>query len=60
MKKLKYGFSIKINGNEIELIRTDARYNSTFPASAYPDMVSFYDAIYKADHSKIVFVKERE
>jgi hypothetical protein len=54
----KYSSAIKIDGEKIMYIRIMEKYSGIFPASSYPDMVKFYDAIYKADRAKVVLVKK--
>jgi hypothetical protein len=53
-----YNIHYKTNGNTILLTRTYERIAGKFPPTEYNSMVSFYNAIYKADHSRIVFVKK--
>ena len=53
-----YSISYKIKDNTVLMLRTDERSAATFPASDYNDLVTFYDAIYKADRSQLVFVKK--
>lgn len=53
-----FEMSFKVTNNQIEVIRTQTRNISQFPASDYAELVTYYDKIYKADHSNIVFVKK--
>ncbi len=53
-----YSILYKVKDNNVLVIRTDERAATTFPASDYNDLVTFYDAIYKADRSQLVFVKK--
>ena len=48
----------KINEHSIEMIRTQIRERKVLPASSYPELVKYFDAIYKADHNRIVLVKK--
>lgn len=54
----KYQSQVALNGNQLVYTRTLNHYSGRFPASAYGDMVKFYDAIYKADRAKVVLVKK--
>lgn len=54
----KYSGTTKLVGNKIFYYRIEEQYSGTFPAKEYTDLVKYYDAIYKADRSKIVFVKK--
>lgn len=53
----KYNCSIKLEGNKLFYYRQYENYSGRFPATAYPELVKFYAAIYKADRNKIVLVK---
>jgi transglutaminase-like putative cysteine protease len=52
-----YSISFSVKGNTIELIRTKEQQEATFPSSDYAQLVEFFDAIAKADRSKLVMVK---
>jgi hypothetical protein len=54
----KYEIHFQVNDNKILLTRRYERNEGTFPAKDYPEMVRFYDEMFKADRSKIVFVKK--
>lgn len=54
----KYEIHFSINANTIKLTRQYERTEGRFPPSDYAEFVKFYDDIYKADRSKIVFVKK--
>jgi len=54
----KYLNSVKLSDNKILYYRTREQYSGTFPAKDYPDLVNYYDAIYKADRNKIVLIKK--
>jgi transglutaminase-like putative cysteine protease len=56
-KFAQYSISFKVDGNKVYVIRTETINNVSLSAEAYSDLVKYYDAIYKADHSRIVFVK---
>ncbi len=53
-----YGISFKVMANKIELLRIQVRDKANYPANDYPDLIKYYDDIYKADRSRIVFVKK--
>lgn len=52
-----YSCRTAMNGAVITYIRTISRKGGTYPSTAYPDLESFYNAIYKADRARIVLVK---
>lgn len=54
----KFIMSYSIKGSTIEVIREQVRERQQFPPSAYADLVKYFDAVYKADHSRLVFVKK--
>lgn len=54
----KYSSRIKLENNKIYFYRNCEQYSGTFSARDYAAMVNYYDAIYKADRNKIVFVKK--
>lgn len=56
----KYGrYSVKadVKGNTITYVRELEVNDGVYPASEYPKIAAFYNAIYKADRNRIVFVK---
>jgi hypothetical protein len=53
-----YNISFKVEGNKITCVRLHIRNKARFPASDYNDFVQFSNTIYKADRSKIIFVKK--
>lgn len=54
----KYRASIKIDGNKILYKRAYEHFRGRFPAKDYPELVDFYNAIYKADRNRVVLVKK--
>jgi hypothetical protein len=52
-----YSINFKINGNKVDVIRTETINNISLAADAYGDLVKYYDTIFKADRSRIVFVR---
>ena len=53
----KYSSSVKVTGNSIFYYRSFDKYSGRYAAKEYNELAAFYDKVYKADHSKIVFVK---
>lgn len=53
-----YSISYKVDGNKVKVLRVHERNVGRYPASEYTDMVKFYEDVYKADRSRIVFVKK--
>ncbi|MFT4092560.1 MAG: DUF3857 domain-containing protein [Niabella sp.] len=53
----RYDISYNIDGNMIKMTRSYERNSGRFPASDYKEFVAFYNAIYKADNARMVFVK---
>jgi hypothetical protein len=53
-----YEIHFKINDDKIFCTRLYQRSEGRFPASDYAQMVKFYDDMYKADRSRIVFIKK--
>ncbi len=54
----KYSISFKVGDNAITMLRTNEVSAITLPASEYEALVNYYDAMYKADHGQMVFVKK--
>jgi hypothetical protein len=52
-----YKIAFVVKNNVIEMIRVREKMEATFPPSDYTALVEYYDAIAKADRSKIVMVK---
>lgn len=55
-----YSCSIQLNGNKINYHRMREQFSGRFPAKDQDELAKFYDAIYKADRNRIVFVKKAE
>lgn len=53
----KYMVQMKIEGNKIRYIRTMEKKTGMFPATEYPKLEAFFNAVYKMDRSRVVFVK---
>jgi hypothetical protein len=56
----KYTSSVKLKDNKLYYYRSIEHNSGRFPAKQYKDLVEFYGAIYKADRSKVVLVKNEE
>lgn len=54
----RYQTHILILGDKIMYFRLLDHYSGQFPASAYEEIRGYYNSIYDADHSQIVFVKK--
>jgi hypothetical protein len=54
----KYYSAAKLVGNKILYYRTSEQYSGTFPAKDYAALVSYFDAIYKADRNKVVLIRK--
>jgi hypothetical protein len=53
-----YKSSVRVQGNKLVYTRTIERSSGRYPSSDYESLSAFYAAIYKADRSKVVLVKE--
>jgi hypothetical protein len=53
----KYSCSVKYSDNKLFYYRNIERYAGRFPAKDYPELVKFYEAVYKADRNKVVLIK---
>jgi hypothetical protein len=56
----KYNCSVKLKDNRLIYYRSYEHYSGQFPAGDYAELVKFYDAVYKADRSRIVLVKNEQ
>lgn len=54
----KYAIKFLVNGDAIDCIRYYERNEGRYPAADYDSLVKFYSDMYKADRSKLVFVKK--
>ena len=54
----RYSISAKVQGNKIIYYRNMEQFKGRFPATAYNELVKFYEQIYKSDRSKVVLVKK--
>ncbi len=53
----KYTASVKVEGNKLTYVRCFERKAGVFPARDFPALEEFYNAVYKWDRSRIIFVK---
>jgi transglutaminase-like putative cysteine protease len=53
----RYSNSVKMEGNKVYYYRKMENFSGRYPAKDYASLVSFYDAIYKADRNRVVLVK---
>lgn len=53
-----YASKVSIDGNVITYIRSIDHKGGTYPASSYGELAKFYNSMFKADRSRIVFVKK--
>jgi hypothetical protein len=54
----QYSISYKVSDNTINVLRLKISHPNSFPAEKYTELVKYYEAIFKADHSRIVLVKK--
>jgi len=54
----KYSITFKTNGNKITVLRISERYAGLYAANEYTAFAKYQEDIYKADRSKMVFVKK--
>ncbi len=54
----KYNAAVRVTPDKIIYYRRYEESKSRFPPSDYPDLVKFYERLYKADNSRIVLVKK--
>ena len=53
-----YSISFLVKENTISMLRVYERHGATYPAKDYTELAKFYEDMFKADRSKIVFVKK--
>ncbi|HTR32050.1 MAG TPA: hypothetical protein VMH27_22415, partial [Puia sp.] len=53
----KYAATVKVTADKIVYYRRYEESMARFPPADYPELVKFYDRLYKADHSRVVLVK---
>jgi hypothetical protein len=55
----KYNCSVRLLGTQLFYCRNMEFNGGHFPAKDYPELVKFYETIYKADRNKVVLVKNQ-
>ncbi len=55
-----YSSSVKLKDNKLYYYRSIEHFGGRFPAKDYNDLAKFYEAIYKADRSRIVLVRNEQ
>ena len=55
----KYKNSVQVLADKIIYYRLREQYGGRFPAKSYPELVGFYEKMYKADQSQVVLVKKQ-
>lgn len=55
----KYSSSVKLKDNKLYYYRVIEHKSGRYPAKEYANLVEFYGAIYKADRSRVVLVKNQ-
>ncbi len=53
----KYSCSIKMTADKLYYYRSLEHYSGRFPVTDYPELVKFYETIYKSDRNRVVLVK---
>lgn len=53
-----YSISFKVANGKIDMIRSEVIRRAQFPASYYPELVKYFESVYKADRSRIVLVRK--
>jgi hypothetical protein len=54
----RYSIAANVQGDKIIYYRKMEQFKGRFPATAYNELVKFYDEIYRSDRSKVVLVKK--
>lgn len=55
-----YSSSVQLKNNKLYYFRSIEQNSGRFQAKDYPDLVKFYEAIYKADRTKVVLVRKEQ
>jgi hypothetical protein len=55
-----YSSSVQLKDNKLYYYRSIEQNSGRFPAKEWADLVKFYEAIYKADRSKVVLVRKEQ
>jgi len=56
----KYKCCVILKDNKLLYYRSVERYSGHFPATDYNDLVKFVEVVYKADHNRVVLVKNEK
>lgn len=54
----RYSSGVKVLGNRLMYLRTIEQYGGRYPVSDGAELARFWDAVYKADRSRVVLVKQ--
>lgn len=54
----KFESSTRLQGDKLYYYRSIEHFSGRYPAADYPELVKFYETMYKADRSKVVLVKK--
>lgn len=54
----KFDCNTRLQGDKLYYYRSIEHFSGRYPAVDYPELVKFYEAMYKADRSKVVLVKK--
>jgi hypothetical protein len=55
-----YYSEVKVEENKLKYIRKIVSKDGVFPAEKFKDLAEFQEAVYKADRSRVVLVKEAD
>jgi len=55
-----YVNSVQLKDNKLNYFRSMEYYSGRFSANAYNELVKFYEAVYKADRTKVVLVRKEQ
>ncbi|HTD94000.1 MAG TPA: hypothetical protein VK644_09320, partial [Chitinophagaceae bacterium] len=53
----KYQASVIVKNNQLFYYRKKEQFAGYYPSTKYDEMVAYYEALYKADRSRVVLVK---
>lgn len=54
-----YHVSVRLIGNSLFYYRSVEHFSGRFPAASYPELVQFYETVYKSDRSRVVLIKKQ-
>ncbi len=55
----KYECSVRLSANRLVYYREIEYYGGRYPGKEYPELVNFFETIYKADRNKVVLVRKQ-